>query len=110
MYADTKGKWSGFEISTSRQNLAKMHGQLNNTFTGSTNDGPLIVGAITVLQSGTDTDFNMVREVPACIDVYDLLHFLFLLHTNSSIGNNAQASIGCMLNIVHGVDLNYSIS
>lgn len=75
MYADTKGKWSGFEIAASRQNLAKMYGQLNNAFTGSTNEGPLIVGAITVLQSQTATDFNMVRCPRECIQ---LLHIVSL--------------------------------
>ena len=60
VFADTKGKWTGFEIPKSRQNLAKMQGQMSNAFTGGTKEGPMIVGAITVLQSSTGTNYNMV--------------------------------------------------
>ena len=61
LFADTKSKWSGFEISTSRQILATMHGQLKNAFIGGTKEGPVIVNAITILQTSKSA-FNMVSE------------------------------------------------
>lgn len=62
IFADSKGKWSAFEHECSRQNLAKMRGQMEGAFRGALHDGPPVVGAIIVVQGGAGTAGNLVSS------------------------------------------------
>ena len=62
IFADSKGKWSAFEHECSRQNLAKMRGQMAGAFRGARHGGPPVVGAIIVVQGGVGTAGNLVSS------------------------------------------------